>query len=111
LGPDPIEFLGLLVLYLSAVEPFFSPYSFPFRSVNFHYPQVKAYTNRFVRSSKKTKKFVFLKKFFLPEDTPMDLFSGKDFKYEKTKEGFVLRCQGKDLVKNKIYEYEFKVKK
>jgi hypothetical protein len=47
----------------------------------------------------------------LPESMPKDLFSGKDFKYEKTKEGFVLRCRGKDLVKDKIYEFEFKVKK
>ncbi len=47
----------------------------------------------------------------LPDGMPKDLFSGKDFKYEKTKEGFVLRCRGKDLVKNEIYEYEFKVKK
>ncbi len=46
----------------------------------------------------------------LPADLPKDLFSGKDFKYEKTKDGFVLRCQGKDLSKDKIYEYEFKVK-
>ncbi len=47
----------------------------------------------------------------LPADLPRDLFSGKDFKYEKTRDGFVLHCQGKDLGKNKIYEYEFKVKK
>jgi len=47
----------------------------------------------------------------LPADLPKDLFSGKDFEYEKTKDGFILRCQGKDLAKNKIYEYEFKVKK
>ena len=47
----------------------------------------------------------------LPADLPKDLFSGKDFEYEKTKDGFVLRCQGKDLSKDKIYEYEFKVKK
>jgi len=46
----------------------------------------------------------------LPADLPKDLFSGKDFEYEKTKDGFVLRCQGKDLSKDKIYEYEFKVK-
>ena len=31
--------------------------------------------------------------------------------YEKTKEGFVLGCQGKDLSKDEIYKYEFKVKK
>lgn len=46
----------------------------------------------------------------LPQDIPRDLFSGKNFKYEKTRDGFVLHCQGKDLVKNKIYEYKFKVK-
>lgn len=47
----------------------------------------------------------------LPAALPGDLFSGKDFKYEKTRDGFVLHCQGKDLGKNKIYEYEFKVSK
>ena len=46
-----------------------------------------------------------------PAGLPPDLFSGRDFQYEKTKDGFVLRCQGKDLSKDKIYEYEFKVKK
>lgn len=47
----------------------------------------------------------------LPEDMPRDLFSGEDFKYEKTKDGFILRCRGKDLGKNEIHQYEFKVKK
>lgn len=51
----------------------------------------------------------------LPEKLPVglskDLFSGKDFKYEKTKDAFILRCRGKDLDKDEIYEYEFKVKK
>ena len=47
----------------------------------------------------------------LPTGLPGDLFSGKPFGYEKTPEGFILRCQGKDLVKDEIYEYEFKVKK
>ena len=47
----------------------------------------------------------------LPEGLPKDLFSGKDFQYEKTSEGFILRCQGKDLVKDEIHEYEFKVQK
>ncbi len=46
----------------------------------------------------------------LPNDMPKDLFSGKDFKYEKKKGSFVLGCQGKDLSKDKAYEYEFKVK-
>jgi hypothetical protein len=47
----------------------------------------------------------------LPVGLPKDLFSDKDFEYEKTADGFILRCQGKDLGKDKIYEYEFKVKK
>jgi hypothetical protein len=47
----------------------------------------------------------------LPAGLPKDLFSGKDFEYEKTKDGFVLRCQDKDLDKDEIYQYEFKVSK
>lgn len=47
----------------------------------------------------------------LPAGLPGDLFSGKAFKYEKNADGFILSCQGKDLSKDKIYEYEFKVKK
>ena len=46
----------------------------------------------------------------LPKGLPKDLFSGKDFKYEKTSDGFILRCRGKDLEKNETYKYEFKVK-
>ena len=44
----------------------------------------------------------------LPSGLPKDVFSGEDFEYEKTKEGFVLRCPGKDL---DVYRYEFKIKK
>jgi hypothetical protein len=47
----------------------------------------------------------------LPEGLPKDLFSGKDFRYEKTSDGFTLRCRGKNLDKNETYKYEFKVKK
>ncbi len=47
----------------------------------------------------------------LPEGLPKDLFSGEPFEYEKSSDGFILRCQGKDLGKDKVYEYEFKVKK
>ncbi|MHC4727032.1 MAG: hypothetical protein ACYS17_07335, partial [Planctomycetota bacterium] len=47
----------------------------------------------------------------LPAGLPKDLFSGKSFKYEKTTDGFILHCQGKDLDKNETYKYEFKVKK
>ncbi len=47
----------------------------------------------------------------LPEGLPKDLFSGKDFQYRKTEDGFVLRCQGEDLREHKYHEYEFKVKK
>ncbi len=46
-----------------------------------------------------------------PASLPKDLFSGEDFEYEKTKDGFVLRCQGKDLNKDKIHQYEFKIPK
>ena len=42
---------------------------------------------------------------------PEDLFSGKPFKYEKNADGFVLSCQGKDLDKDEIFQYEFKVPK
>jgi len=45
----------------------------------------------------------------LPAGLPRDLFSGRDFEYDKTKDGFVLRCRGKDLDKDEIYQYEFKV--
>lgn len=47
----------------------------------------------------------------LPAGLPKDAFSGKDFEYEKTKEGFVLRCRDKDLGKNEHYQYEFKLSK
>lgn len=47
----------------------------------------------------------------LPAGSPLDLFSGKTFQYEKTDNSFILRCQGKNLDKDKIHEYEFKVKK
>ncbi len=47
----------------------------------------------------------------LPSGLPKDLFSGEDFEYKKTKEGFLLRCRGKDLDRDKIQEYEFKVAK
>jgi hypothetical protein len=47
----------------------------------------------------------------LPEGSPKDLFSGKDFEYEMTADGFILRCQGKDLHHDKFHEWEFKVAK
>jgi len=47
----------------------------------------------------------------IPPDAPKDPFSGKDFEYEVTKNGFILRCQAEDLEKNEIHQYEFKVKK
>jgi hypothetical protein len=46
----------------------------------------------------------------LPNDMPKDLFSGKDFKYEKKKDSFVLSCQAKDPSRDKSYNYEFKIK-
>jgi hypothetical protein len=47
----------------------------------------------------------------LPTGLPQDLFSGKDFEYERSKDGFILRCRGKDLDKDEINQYEFKVPK
>jgi len=47
----------------------------------------------------------------LPAGLPGDLYSGKSFQYEKTADGFILRCQGRELYRDEIYEYEFKVKK
>ena len=46
----------------------------------------------------------------LPEGLPKDPFSGQDFQYEKKGSGFVLRCRGKDLTKDKTYEYAFALK-
>lgn len=45
----------------------------------------------------------------LPEGLPGDLFSGMDFEYEKTADGFVLRCQGKEFGSEETHQYEFKV--
>jgi hypothetical protein len=47
----------------------------------------------------------------LPAGLPGDLFSAKPFQYEKSTDGFFLSCRGKDLEKDEIYKYEFKVKK
>jgi hypothetical protein len=46
----------------------------------------------------------------LPAGVPKDPFSGRDFQYERTDAGFVLRCQGLDLDKGTIHEFEFRVK-
>lgn len=45
----------------------------------------------------------------LPADLPGDPFSGQDFKYERTDDGFVLRCRGRDLAKDTVHEYAFVV--
>ena len=47
----------------------------------------------------------------LPDYLPKDPYSGQDFGYETTKEGFVLRCRVKPIDKNKVTQYEFKVQK
>ena len=46
----------------------------------------------------------------LPANMLKDPFSGQDYLYQKTAAGFLLRCQGKDLDKDQVYEWEFKVK-
>lgn len=46
----------------------------------------------------------------LPAGLPKDPFSGQDFQYERKDSGFTLRCRGKDLAKDKVYEFTFPVK-
>lgn len=46
----------------------------------------------------------------LPVGLPKDPYSGEDFEYERTDGGFVLRCRGKDLDKDMVYEFKFPVK-
>jgi len=47
----------------------------------------------------------------LPHYLPKDPYSGQDFEYETTKEGFVLRCRVKAIDDGKVWQYEFKVRK
>jgi len=46
----------------------------------------------------------------LPASAPKDLFSGKSLEYIKKDNGFILRSRAEDLIKEKIHEYEFKVR-
>jgi len=46
----------------------------------------------------------------LPDRLPKDPYSGKDFEYDITKEGFVLRCRVKPIDERGVRQYEFKVK-
>lgn len=43
----------------------------------------------------------------LPANLPKDPFSGQDFEYERTSQGFVLRCREKEISEDRIWEYEF----
>jgi len=43
----------------------------------------------------------------LPANLPKDPFSGQDFEYETTSQGFVLRCREKEIGQEEIWEYEF----
>ena len=45
----------------------------------------------------------------LPTSVPKDPFSGEDFGYEITADGFVLRCRAGDPRSGKVWEYEFQV--
>ncbi len=47
----------------------------------------------------------------LPTGSPNDPYTGKPFQYERTDEGFVLRCRVKDLDKDEAYEFKYKVTK
>ena len=47
----------------------------------------------------------------LPSGLAKDTFSNKNFIFEKKDAAFILRCRAKDLIKDEIHEYEFKVPK
>ena len=47
----------------------------------------------------------------LPEYLPKDPFTGRDFVYEITDEGFALRCQGEEFLSGKSRWLEFKVRR
>jgi len=47
----------------------------------------------------------------IPDGLPKDPFTGRDFVYEITDEGFALRCQGEEFLNRKYRLLEFKVKK
>jgi hypothetical protein len=47
----------------------------------------------------------------LPDGLPKDPFTGRDFVYEITNEGFALRCQGEEFLRSLNQKLEFKVKK
>jgi len=47
----------------------------------------------------------------LPDHLPKDPFTGRDFVYEITNEGFALRCQGEDFQGRGKQVLEFKIKK
>jgi hypothetical protein len=47
----------------------------------------------------------------LPNGLPKDPYSAQDFEYEKTEEGFVLRCRAKAVGEPEAQQYEFKVRK
>ncbi len=47
----------------------------------------------------------------LPDHLPKDPFTGRDFVYETTDEGFALRCQGEEFLSGKNRWLEFKVRK
>jgi hypothetical protein len=49
--------------------------------------------------------------FMPPESMPKDPYSGEDFRYETTEDGFLFRCSGPDLAKGTILRpFEFKVR-
>jgi hypothetical protein len=47
----------------------------------------------------------------LPDNVPKDPFTGRDFEYKTTDEGFALRCQGEEFVRRKNQFLTFKVRK
>ncbi len=47
----------------------------------------------------------------LPDGLPKDPFSGQDFEYQKTEQGFILRCDKEHVGELRAREFEFKVRR
>lgn len=47
----------------------------------------------------------------LPDGLPKDPYSGRDFEYERTEEGFILRCRVKAIDESRVRQYKFKALK
>jgi hypothetical protein len=94
-----------VILLRPCAEPVVSCYMIYVRQVA-HFNAVKAAIEIYLATAK-TGRLPEI----LPDGLPKDPYSGQDFEYEKTADGFVLRCRVKDVYEGKVWQYEFKVRK